>query len=60
MVNAITTIKITSQTHESLNKIGKRGETYDEIVSFLIDLYFFASKKSDITRSEWEKAIKEQ
>ncbi len=52
----ITTIQIDKSTHSNLDKIGRRGESYDDIVSFLIKLYHFVSK----TREELEHEIIEK
>lgn len=35
----ITTIQIKKETREMLKEIGKKGETYDEIIRRLIDLW---------------------
>ena len=35
----VKTIKISPKTHDRLNKIGKRGETYEDIVVRLLDFY---------------------
>jgi len=42
----ITTITIRKETREKLKEIGKKGETYDEIIKRLIELYLVKSVKS--------------
>ena len=37
--NDATTIKLSKETHKKLTDIGKKGETYDEIVLRLINFW---------------------
>jgi len=41
-----TTIVITKKTREQLKNLGKKGESYDEIISHLIH-YFQGNQKND-------------
>lgn len=34
-----TTVQVTQKTKNKLNEIGKKGETYDEIINKLIESY---------------------
>lgn len=33
------TLKISEETHEALTKVGMKGETYDDIISMLVNHY---------------------
>jgi hypothetical protein len=43
-MQSITTIQLTKETREKLLEIGKKKETYDDLVNRLIDFYL---KKGD-------------
>ncbi len=41
----ITTIQVRPETRERLKELGKKGDTYDEIINRLIDFWLERSEK---------------
>jgi len=50
-----TTLSVSKETKEELNKIGRKGETYDEIIQRLIKVYkksLGTGLKNTVTKSK--------
>jgi len=45
MESYITTIKISNKTRDKLASVGKKGETYNDIIERLVDFYLERVKK---------------
>lgn len=46
--NVTKTIRISNKVHSRLNDIGKRGETFSDIIDRLIDEYKILSKQGPV------------
>jgi len=58
MVKEITTIEVKRETHRRLGRIGRLGESYNDAVVFLINLYHFVIEKGEMdNRDELEKVM---
>jgi hypothetical protein len=50
MGNDLTTIQISKTTRDQLRRIGRKGETYDQLVNRLIEMARMASFFDDVER----------
>jgi ABC-type Mn2+/Zn2+ transport system ATPase subunit len=48
----VATIQISIETKDHLMDIGKKGDTFDDIIRRLLDIY---DGKSEITKKKWKK-----
>ena len=53
------TIEISEKTHKSLSELASKNETFDEVISFLVDYYYeseeFTKRQAELFNKEIEE-----